>query len=94
MPFDFVAPALASVEITAMVWPTGTTAFSANNIFSSLPATGDGISLSTLSVAISRMVSSRATISPGFLSQRRMVASMMLSPILGMIRLKSAMGQR
>jgi hypothetical protein len=51
-----------------------------------MPATGEGTSLSTLSVAISKTASSNSIRSPGFFSQRKMVASMILSPILGITR--------
>ena len=49
-----------------------------------VPATGEGISASTLSVEISKMGSSRATVSPTFLSHLVMVPSVMDSPICGM----------
>ena len=48
------------------------------------PATGEGTSVSTLSVEISRIASSRATVSPGCLIQRTTVPSATLSPIWGM----------
>ena len=50
----------------------------------SVPAAGDGISASTLSVEISKSGSSRWTVSPGFLSHLVMVPSVMDSPIWGM----------
>ena len=46
-----------------------------------VPATGEGISASTLSVEISKMGSSRWTVSPMFLSHLVMVPSVMDSPI-------------
>ena len=49
-----------------------------------MPATGEGISASTLSVEISKMGSSRATVSPTFLSHLVIVPSVMDSPIWGM----------
>lgn len=80
--------------IWAMVVPIGTTAFSWNKILPIVPATGEGISESTLSVAISRIVSSTATGSPSFLTHLRIVASMILSPILGMIKSTVVMGAK
>ena len=50
----------------------------------SVPAAGEGISASTLSVEISKSGSSRWTVSPGFLSHLVMVPSVMDSPICGM----------
>src|ERR1700735_184036 len=50
-----------------------------------VPATGDGISASTLSVEISKMGSSRETVSPTFLSHLVMVPSVMDSPIWGIM---------
>ena len=50
-----------------------------------VPETGEGTSESTLSVAISSTVSSSSTRSPACFTHLRMVASMMLSPILGMV---------
>src|SRR5437763_14760345 len=49
----------------------------------STPALGEGISVSTLSVEISKSGSSRSTRSPGFLSHFVRVPSTMLSPIWG-----------
>ncbi|OPZ64301.1 MAG: hypothetical protein BWY83_03222 [bacterium ADurb.Bin478] len=49
------------------------------------PVAGEGISESTLSVLISRIISSRFTVSPGFFRHRTMAPSTMLSPICGMI---------
>ena len=49
------------------------------------PATGEGISASTLSVEISKSGSSFSTRSPGFLSHLVMVPSKIDSPIWGMI---------
>ncbi len=53
-------------------------------ISASVPAAGDGISASTLSVEISNSGSSRCTLSPGFFSHLVMVPSVMDSPIWGM----------
>ena len=50
-----------------------------------MPATGDGISASTLSVEISKSGSSFSTRSPAFLSHLVMVPSKIDSPIWGMI---------
>ena len=50
-----------------------------------VPATGDGISVSTLSVETSRSASSTATLSPTFLSQRVTVPSVTLSPSAGIV---------
>src|SRR5437016_135313 len=55
-----------------------------------MPAEGEGISASTLSVEISNSGSSRSTLSPGFLSHLVMVPSKMLSPIWG-ITISTAM---
>ena len=49
-----------------------------------MPAAGDGISASTLSVVISKSGSSRSTWSPTFLIQRTIVPSAIDSPIWGM----------
>ncbi|CAB4891580.1 unannotated protein [freshwater metagenome] len=48
-----------------------------------IPATGDGISVSTLSVETSRSASSTLIESPTFLSQRVTVPSVTLSPRAG-----------
>ena len=50
-----------------------------------VPATGDGISVSTLSVETSRSASSTATLSPTFFSQRVTVPSVTLSPRAGIV---------
>ena len=77
------APALSAITAssapTATVWSTPTT------IFVRIPATGDGISVSTLSVDTSRSGSSTATMSPSFLSQRVTVPSLTLSPRAGIV---------
>ncbi len=74
----------ASVSTLAITVPTGTVSCSWTTIAARTPPTGDGISESTLSVLISRIVSSFAIFSPTFFAQRRIFPSWMLSPILGM----------
>jgi hypothetical protein len=64
--------------------PTWTVAPSWTLISPRVPAAGEGISASTLSVEISKRGSSRATVSPGFLSHLVSVPSVMDSPIWGM----------
>ena len=63
--------------------PTAMTSSSLAKISSRTPATGDGTSVSTLSVEISTMGSSTATGSPTFFSQRVTVPSVTLSPRAG-----------
>ncbi len=75
----------ASVSISATMVLIGTVCPSVTLIAASTPAAGDGISASTLSVEISKIGSSRATLSPAFLSHLVSVPSAMLSPIWGMI---------
>ena len=62
---------------------TGTVSPSCTRISSSVPASGDGISASTLSVEISNSGSSLSTASPIRLIQRTMVPSATDSPIWG-----------
>ena len=62
---------------------TATTLPSSTSTAERVPDAGEGISLSTLSVEISKSGSSRFTASPGFFNQRVSVASTMLSPIWG-----------
>src|SRR5450631_1628868 len=81
------APA-ASITPTT-VW-IGTVFPSATLISFRIPADGDGISASTLSVEISNSGSSRSTLSPGFFSHLVMVPSKILSPICG-ITMSTAM---
>ena len=64
--------------------PTATVVSTATSIANKTPATGDGISVSTLSVETSRSASSTATASPMFLSQRVTVPSLTDSPSAGM----------
>ena len=72
---------------TAPIWasspPTGTVASSSAVMLSRTPATGDGISVSTLSVDTSTSGSSTWTESPTFLSQRVTVPSVTDSPSSG-----------
>ena len=63
--------------------PTGTVVSTCTSIASRVPATGEGISVSTLSVETSRSASSTATWSPTFLSQRVTVPSLTDSPSAG-----------
>ena len=69
--------------MTATTVLTPTVAPSGNLISVSVPAAGEGISASTLSVEISKSGSSRSTLSPTFLSHLVMVPSVMDSPICG-----------
>jgi hypothetical protein len=70
---------------TATTVFTCTVAPSGNLISLKIPAMGEGISASTLSVEISKSGSSFSTGSPGFLSHLVMVPSKMDSPIWGMM---------
>ena len=70
--------------MTATTESTGTVSPSFTRISASTPATGDGISASTLSVEISNSGSSRSMLSPTFLIQRVTVPSATDSPICGM----------
>ena len=65
--------------------PTATVVSTGTSIASSVPATGEGISVSTLSVETSRSASSTATLSPTFLSQRVTVPSLTDSPSAGIV---------
>ena len=65
--------------------PTGTVVSTGTSIARSVPATGEGISVSTLSVETSRSASSTATESPTFLSQRVTVPSETDSPRAGIV---------
>src|SRR5262245_5203949 len=73
------SPMTATTVLIGTVWPSLTL------ISVSVPATGEGISASTLSVEISKIGSSRLTVSPTFLSHLVMVPSAMDSPIWGMM---------
>ncbi len=77
------APASPPSSISINAVPTGTVAPSSTRIFETVPATGDGTSVSTLSVEISKSGSSRSTWSPSFLSHFRIVPSTMVSPSWG-----------
>src|SRR5689334_14830907 len=79
------APAPTSVSILATTVWTATVCPSVTRISASTPAAGEGISASTLSVEISKIGSSRFTVSPTCLIQRDKVPSAMDSPIWGMI---------
>ena len=57
----------------------------ATSIANKVPATGDGISVSTLSVETSSNASSTATESPIFFNQRVTVPSLTLSPNAGIV---------
>src|SRR5665213_4282869 len=76
---DAPPPMTATTVLTVTVAPSWTL------ISVSVPATGEGISASTLSVEISKMGSSRAIVSPTFLSHLVMVPSVMDSPIWGIM---------
>ena len=65
--------------------PTATVVSTGTSIAKSVPATGEGISVSTLSVETSRSASSTATLSPTFLSQRVTVPSLTDSPSAGIV---------
>ena len=69
----------ATTVFTSMVAPSG------KRISASTPATGEGISASTLSVEISKSGSSIATVSPMALSHLVIVPSKIDSPIWGMM---------
>ncbi|CAB4544762.1 unannotated protein [freshwater metagenome] len=79
------APASSAAPMTASSAPTSTVASSSAVMDRSTPATGEGISVSTLSVEISNKGSSMATVSPMFLSQRVTVPSVTLSPSCGIV---------
>jgi hypothetical protein len=78
-------PPAAPSPMTARSAPTGTVSSSWARISCSVPATGDGISVSTLSVDTSRSGSSTSTVSPTFFSQRVTVPSVTDSPRAGMV---------
>jgi hypothetical protein len=75
-PADPIKPNLA---------PTGTVVSTATSIANNVPATGEGISVSTLSVETSSNASSAATVSPMFFNHRVTVPSLTLSPKAGMV---------
>ena len=72
-----------SSPISAMTSPTSTVSSSSAIIFVNTPATGEGISVSTLSVETSRSGSSTATVSPTCLSHVVTVPSVTDSPSSG-----------
>lgn len=69
--------------MTARTAPTSATSSSATRISDTTPATGEGISVSTLSVLTSSSGSSTATVSPTCFSHRVTVPSVTLSPRAG-----------
>ena len=71
--------------MTARRAPTGTVVSTGTSMLTRVPATGDGISVSTLSVETSSNASSTATLSPTFFSQRVTVPSLTLSPSAGIV---------
>src|SRR5690606_39097453 len=78
-------PASDLSPITASSAPTSTVSSSSALISSRVPATGEGISVSTLSVETSSNGSSTATSSPTCLSQRVTVPSVTDSPSAGRV---------
>ena len=74
-----------SVEISAKTSPTATTSSFWKRISVIVPLQGEGTSLSTLSVATSKIISSASTLSPTCFNQLIRVASEILSPILGIL---------
>jgi hypothetical protein len=77
--FSPASPITATTVLIATVCPSGT------RISVRVPATGEGISASTLSVEISKIGSSRFTVSPTFFIHFVMVPSAIDSPIWGMM---------
>ena len=69
--------------ILAITLPTSITSLGSANISSITPEAGEGISESTLSVPISKRVSSFSIDSPTFLYHSSIVPSVILSPIFG-----------
>ncbi len=70
---------------TAITVPTSTVSPSCTRISVSTPATGDGTSVSTLSVDTSNNGSSSATVSPTFLNHWVIVPSVTVSPSCGSV---------
>ena len=90
------APGRASADaspITASWPPTSTVSSSPAVISRSVPATGEGISVSTLSVDTSSSGSSTSTWSPTCLSQRVTVPSVTLSPSSGIFTAGAGAGR-
>ena len=80
------APASAAPSpTTAITEPTDTVAPSSTRISSTVPAMGDGTSVSTLSVDTSKSGSSSATASPTALNHLVMVPSVTVSPSWGRV---------
>ena len=77
--------AAAPEPMTARTEPTSAVSSSLTRISCRVPATGDGISVSTLSVETSSSGSSTSTVSPTALSQRVTVPSVTLSPRAGRV---------
>ena len=77
------ASAPAASPTTAITAPTGTVSPSCTRISVTVPAIGDGTSVSTLSVLTSNNGSSAETLSPTFLNQRVIVPSVTVSPSCG-----------
>ena len=73
--------------ITAITAPTAITESCAALISNKTPATGEGISVSTLSVETSTMASSTLITSPTFFNQRVTVPSVTDSPSWGIVTL-------
>ncbi len=83
----------ASVSMRAITVPTSTVLPSSARISARVPASGDGMSASTLSVEISRIDSSRLTSSPIALSHFVIVPSAIDSPICGIMTSTFAIAQ-
>ena len=79
------AVAAPALPITPRRAPTGTVVSTGTSIEIIVPAAGDGISVSTLSVETSSNASSTATLSPTFFNQRVTVPSLTLSPSAGIV---------
>ena len=79
------AGAAAPEPMTARTEPTSAVSSSLTRISRRVPATGDGISVSTLSVETSSSGSSTSTVSPMLFSQRVTVPSVTLSPRAGSV---------
>ena len=82
---DSGAGASPGEPIRAKTWPTSTRSPSPARISVTTPATGAGTSESTLSVEISKRISSTSTESPTCLNQRMIVPSVTVSPNWGMV---------
>src|SRR6187551_1481209 len=77
------ATALMLLSTTASTVPTATVVPWGTRICVMNPSAGDGISIETLSVSMSRMISSALTWSPTFLCQLATVPSVTVSPSCG-----------